>query len=106
MVAGEGEPAAAEPAGQPAFPPLTTQATNLFHAVVAFVGDGCGIVDDAQYRRRLEICRTCDRRTGNRCTDLRLLDQPEGPRPRVPLPVGAMAVMGGAGPMARKAFAE
>ena len=31
-------------------------------------GRRCGVVDDAQYRQRLEICRTCDRRTGKRCT--------------------------------------
>jgi len=49
-------------------PPLTTQATNLFQSVVAFVGDGCGIVDDAMHRRRLDICRTCDRLSGDRCT--------------------------------------
>ncbi len=52
---------------QDALPPLPTQASNLFRAVVAFVGDGCGVVDDAQYRQRLEICRDCDRRTGKRC---------------------------------------
>ena len=28
-------------------PFLTTQAANLFQSVVAFVGDGCGTVDDA-----------------------------------------------------------
>ena len=54
--------------GSERFPPLTTQASNLFQAVVAFVGDGCGIVDDSQYRQRLEICRGCDRRAGKRCT--------------------------------------
>jgi hypothetical protein len=54
--------------GEPELPPLATQAANLFQSVVAFVGDGCGIVDDATYRRRLEICSTCDRRTGKRCT--------------------------------------
>ena len=31
------------------------------------VGDGCGIVDDATYQRRLEVCRKCDRLSGNRC---------------------------------------
>ena len=50
-----------------AFPPLATQAANLFQSVVAFVGDGCGIVDDVQHAARLEICRTCERRSGNRC---------------------------------------
>ena len=50
------------------FPPLVTQVSNIFQSVVAFVGDGCGIVHDAQYRQRLEICRECDRRTGKRCT--------------------------------------
>ncbi len=54
--------------GQPAFPPLTIQAANLFQASVAFVGDGCAVVDDAEYRQRLETCRTCERRVGKRCT--------------------------------------
>ncbi len=67
-----GEVAALTPCPSPEYgrgemPPLATQASNLFQSVVAFVGDGCGIVDDAQYRQRLEICRTCDRCTGNRC---------------------------------------
>jgi len=52
---------------QQAFPRLTTQASNLFQSVVAFVGDGCGIVDDSTYHHRLEICRTCDRLSGKRC---------------------------------------
>ncbi len=56
------------PAGQQAFPPLASQAANLFQAAVAFVGDGCALVDDAEFRRRLEICRGCDRRAGKRCT--------------------------------------
>ena len=63
-----GAPLAPEPMAQQTFPPLATQASNLFESAVAFVGDGCGVVDDAQYRQRLEICRTCDRRTGKRCT--------------------------------------
>ena len=53
--------------GEPELPPLTTQAANLFQSVVAFVGDGCGVVDNDQYRRRLDICQTCDRRAGKRC---------------------------------------
>jgi hypothetical protein len=52
---------------EPELPPLTTQAANLFQSVVAFVGEGCGIVDDATYRQRLEICQSCDRRSGKRC---------------------------------------
>ena len=55
-------------APQQSFPPLASQASNAFQSVVAFVGDGCDIVDDAKYRQRLEICRTCDRLNGNRCT--------------------------------------
>jgi hypothetical protein len=50
------------------FPPLATQAANLFQSAVAFVGDGCAMVDEAEYRRRLDVCRTCDRRAGKRCT--------------------------------------
>ena len=57
----------AMPVRQQALPPLTTQTSNLFQSVVAFVGDGCGVVDDATYRQRLEICRTCDRLNGKRC---------------------------------------
>ena len=56
------------PVAQQTLPPLTTQAANLVGSFVAFVGDGCGVVDDTTYRQRLEICRTCDRRKGNRCT--------------------------------------
>ena len=54
---------------RPAVPPLTTQAVNLFQSVAAFVGDGCALVDDAEYRRRLTVCHACDRRTGRRCTE-------------------------------------
>lgn len=57
-----------EPVAEQSLPPLSTQASNLFQAAVAFVGDGCGIVDDMQYRQRLDICRTCVRLQGNRCT--------------------------------------
>ena len=60
-------PPAPVPAPQQSFPPLASQASHLLQSVVAFVGDGCGIVDDAHFRRRLEICRTCDRLSGNRC---------------------------------------
>jgi hypothetical protein len=62
-----GAPVVPEPMAQRTFPALAAQASNLFQSVVAFVGDGCGIVDDAQYHTRLEICRTCDRLSGNRC---------------------------------------
>jgi hypothetical protein len=53
----------------PAFPPLATQAANFIHSVVAFAGDGCALVDDAEYRRRLTACHACDRRAGRRCTE-------------------------------------
>ena len=67
-----GDSSAPQPAASPvppiSFPPLATQAANLFESVVALVGDGCGVVDDTVYQRRLDICRTCDRLRGNRCT--------------------------------------
>ena len=44
-----------KPLPQQTLPPLATQASNLFQSVVAFVGDGCGIVDDEEYRRRLVV---------------------------------------------------
>jgi len=65
---GEQVASAAEPVGQQAFPPLATQASNFFQAAVAFVGDGCALVDDAEYRRRLTVCHFCDRRSERRCT--------------------------------------
>ena len=54
---------------RPALPRVTTQAVNLFESVAAFVGDGCALVDDVEYRRRLTVCHACDRRTGRRCTE-------------------------------------
>ena len=60
-------PPTPDPLPQQALPPLTTQTSNLFQSVVAFVGDGCGIVDDTTYQRRLDICCKCDRLSGNRC---------------------------------------
>jgi len=60
-------PAALKSVPQQPSPHLTTQASNLFQSVVAFVGDGCGIVDDTTYQRRLDICCKCDRLSGNRC---------------------------------------
>jgi hypothetical protein len=57
-----------DPTPQQKFPPLTAQASNLFQSVVAFVGDGCALVEDAEYRQRLRTCHACDRRNGKRCT--------------------------------------
>jgi hypothetical protein len=57
-----------ENATEQSLPPLTAQATNLFQSVVAFVGDGCALVDDTEYCQRLQTCRACDRRKGKRCT--------------------------------------
>jgi hypothetical protein len=54
---------------RPALPPVTTQAADLFHSVAAFVGDGCALVDDEEYRQRLQVCHTCERRAGRRCTE-------------------------------------
>jgi hypothetical protein len=67
-IAGRDEAAVAEAAPEQSFPPLTAQAANLLQSVVAFVGDGCALVDDTDYRRRLETCRACDRRNDKRCT--------------------------------------
>jgi len=48
-------------------PPLATRAWNLAAAMVAFVSDGCHLVDAAEYERRLSICDGCEHRAGNRC---------------------------------------
>jgi len=61
-------PTSAKPSPQPAFPPLSSQVASFLQSAVAFVGDGLAIVDEAEYRRRLDVCRTCDRRAGKRCT--------------------------------------
>jgi hypothetical protein len=68
IVAAREEAAVAQTALEKSFPPLTAQAANLFQSVGAFVGDGCALVDDAEYGQRLETCRACDRRNGKRCT--------------------------------------
>lgn len=52
-----------------AFPPLAAQVANLFQSVAAFVGDGFALVDEVEYRRRLEVCHACDRRAGRCCTE-------------------------------------
>ena len=49
-------------------PPLAAQAASFLGAAVAFVGDGCALVDDAEHRRRLDVCRLCNRSAGRRCT--------------------------------------
>ena len=54
--------------GAHTFPPLTTQISGLFQSAAAFVGDGLALVDDTEFRRRLDVCRTCDQRAGKRCT--------------------------------------
>jgi hypothetical protein len=61
-------PTSVEPSPQPAFPPLSSQVASFLQSAVAFVGDGLALVDDTEYRRRLDVCRTCDRRAGKRCT--------------------------------------
>lgn len=54
----------------PAKPPgAVTQVWNLAEALSAFVSDGLRLVAPEQYRQRLAICDTCDRRDGNRCLE-------------------------------------
>lgn len=48
-------------------PSLSRQAWNLARSLADFVADGLRTVTADQYRQRLEICDTCDRRRGNRC---------------------------------------
>ena len=80
------------PAPQQSLPPLATQASNLFQSVVAFVGDGCGIVDDAAVPPRLEICRTCDRLSGNRCVACGCFIYVKARGAHLPLPDRAVGV--------------
>lgn len=50
-------------------PPLTRRAWNLAESLAAFVSDGCRLVDGAEYRRRLETCNACDRRSDGKCLE-------------------------------------
>ncbi len=50
-----------------AMPPLSRQVWNLTQALADFVVDGCRTVSPEEYRQRLEICDTCNRRRGGRC---------------------------------------
>ena len=49
------------------FPSLPRQAWNLARAMADFAADGFHTVTAEEYRRRLTICDTCERRRGNRC---------------------------------------
>jgi len=49
-------------------PSLRRQAWNLATSLAAFVSDGLKLVDADEYKRRLEICDGCDRRSGGRCS--------------------------------------
>jgi len=62
--AGRKTPAASKPNRMPSLP---RQAWNLTRSLAAFVADGMRTVTEQQYRQRLEICNTCDRRRRNRC---------------------------------------
>jgi hypothetical protein len=50
-------------------PGLARQAWNLAASLANFVADGCQTVTEQEYKKRLEICDTCDRRRGNRCLE-------------------------------------
>jgi hypothetical protein len=89
-VAGRGEPASDQTVPEQSLPPLTAQASNLFESVVAFVGDGCAVVDDTEYRQRLETCHACDHRNRKRCTACGCWIGLKAPRPRLRLPAGSM----------------
>lgn len=54
-----------DPAQVPGF---ATMAWNLASSLLAFVADGLTTVTAEQYRERLQICDTCDKRTGATCT--------------------------------------
>lgn len=51
---------------QEPLPPLARRAWNLAQSLTHFVSDGCTMVNEEQYRERLEICDTCE----YRCKDL------------------------------------
>ncbi len=50
-------------------PSLARLAWNVGGALADFVEDGFATVDKTEYRRRLEVCDSCDRRRGNQCLE-------------------------------------
>ena len=50
-------------------PRLIRRAWSLTQALADFAADGFKTLTEAEYRRRLEICDTCDRRRGNQCLE-------------------------------------
>jgi hypothetical protein len=50
------------------FPPLVTQAQNLFRSARGFVRSGFKLASKLERARRLEICRVCPKYVGNRCS--------------------------------------
>jgi hypothetical protein len=57
----------ANPGPQEPLPALPRQARNLAGALADFLADGCTLVNERQYRQRLEICQACEHRRGQRC---------------------------------------
>lgn len=48
-------------------PHLLSRVWNLTRSLKAFVDDGFTTVDEAQYKRRLELCNACDQRWNDDC---------------------------------------
>lgn len=49
-----------EPNPPPEYPPLAKQAVSALMAAGRFVASGLKTVDEAEYERRLAICKACD----------------------------------------------
>ena len=50
-------------------PSLSKQAWNVASSIAAFVADGLSTVSSAEYKTRLDICDTCERRDDRRCAE-------------------------------------
>ena len=49
-------------------PPMGRKAWNLATSLMNFVADGLKTVSTEQYQERLDVCDSCENRSGNRCT--------------------------------------
>jgi hypothetical protein len=57
-----------KPGEKQKMPSLLQQAANFTGTMIDFAKDGFRTVDDAERTRRLEVCQTCERFTGQRCS--------------------------------------
>ncbi len=58
-----------EPTPLEKLPPILTQTKNFIKSLLNHVAGGAKMVDDAEFDRRMNICKGCDRLQNDRCLE-------------------------------------